>query len=67
MWLAEVEELPVILKLKFHRPLHLSALTIWNYNASPELSFYGVRKMITLFMKYSLLFKKMLMVFFLNQ
>lgn len=64
MWLAEIKELPVILKLKFHRPLHLSALTIWNYNASSELSFYGVRKMIALFTKYSLLFKKLLMVSF---
>ncbi|XP_065215223.1 katanin-interacting protein-like isoform X1 [Planococcus citri] len=43
MWLIEFDELPVIITLKFSTPVHLSALTIWNYNASPESSYYGVK------------------------
>lgn len=44
MWLTKIEKLPVSVKLKFFAPLHLSAMTIWNYNASMESSYYGVSK-----------------------
>jgi hypothetical protein len=43
MWMAEAPELPIFIKLKFSTPMHLSAVTIWNYNASPELSYHGVK------------------------
>lgn len=42
MWLTKVTELPISIKMKFETPVHLSALTVWNYNASLDTSYCGV-------------------------
>lgn len=42
MWLTKITELPISIKMKFETPVHLSALTVWNYNASPDASYCGV-------------------------
>ncbi|XP_039291059.1 katanin-interacting protein [Nilaparvata lugens] len=44
MWCAQVRRLPFSLILKFDSPVHISSVIIWNYNASPELSYCGVKQ-----------------------
>ncbi|KAL1130423.1 hypothetical protein AAG570_011671 [Ranatra chinensis] len=43
MWIADGPP-PVTVHLKFTSPVHVCAIVVWNYNASPELSYCGVRQ-----------------------
>lgn len=41
-WLRPWDGAPVSLTLRFPAPVHLSGIAFWNYNASLEMSYYGV-------------------------
>ncbi|XP_075231809.1 katanin-interacting protein-like [Lycorma delicatula] len=44
MWCIQLKRLPIKLVITFKGPTHISSVILWNYNASPELSYCGVKQ-----------------------